>query len=145
MNRGPFTTRDVVYRKLAAHRRWLDGAADGHPASFAHANLFGFDFTGADLREVDFGGASLQGARFVGADLTRAIMAGADLSGVSFVKAILLEADLTGARLVGAMFEGAALRSVSLRGATGFPTRSEARRVGKECVSACRSRWPPDH
>src|SRR3546814_20068354 len=23
--------------------------------------------------------------------------------------------------------------------------RSEARRVGKECVSTCRSRWAPDH
>src|SRR3546814_18569743 len=23
--------------------------------------------------------------------------------------------------------------------------RSEARRVGKECVSTCRSRWPPYH
>src|SRR3546814_15329966 len=26
----------------------------------------------------------------------------------------------------------------------GFP-RSEERRVGKECVSTCRSRWSPDH
>src|SRR3546814_11174694 len=25
------------------------------------------------------------------------------------------------------------------------PGRSEARRVGKECVSTCRSRWSPDH
>src|SRR3546814_18901780 len=25
------------------------------------------------------------------------------------------------------------------------PTRSEARRVGKECVSTCRSRWAPYH
>src|SRR3546814_13453212 len=25
------------------------------------------------------------------------------------------------------------------------PMRSEARRVGKECVSTCRSRWSPDH
>src|SRR3546814_17123947 len=24
-------------------------------------------------------------------------------------------------------------------------SRSEERRVGKECVSTCRSRWPPDH
>src|SRR3546814_11877744 len=24
-------------------------------------------------------------------------------------------------------------------------TRSEERRVGKECVSTCRSRWSPDH
>src|SRR3546814_15096116 len=25
------------------------------------------------------------------------------------------------------------------------PFRSEERRVGKECVSTCRSRWSPDH
>src|SRR3546814_15590711 len=25
------------------------------------------------------------------------------------------------------------------------PDRSEERRVGKECVSTCRSRWEPDH
>src|SRR3546814_10202899 len=25
------------------------------------------------------------------------------------------------------------------------PQRSEARRVGKECVSTCRSRWSPSH
>src|SRR3546814_20198966 len=25
------------------------------------------------------------------------------------------------------------------------PYRSEERRVGKECVSPCRSRWSPDH
>src|SRR3546814_19456683 len=27
----------------------------------------------------------------------------------------------------------------------GFDPRSEERRVGKECVSTCRSRWSPDH
>src|SRR3546814_5945248 len=26
-----------------------------------------------------------------------------------------------------------------------LPDRSEERRVGKECVSTCRSRWSPDH
>ena len=26
-----------------------------------------------------------------------------------------------------------------------FPTRSEERRVGKECTSWCRSRWSPYH
>src|SRR3546814_15368663 len=26
-----------------------------------------------------------------------------------------------------------------------MPLRSEERRVGKECVSTCRSRWSPDH
>src|SRR3546814_3012477 len=29
--------------------------------------------------------------------------------------------------------------------AGGFGTRSEERRVGKECVSTCRSRWSPYH
>src|SRR3546814_16714255 len=28
---------------------------------------------------------------------------------------------------------------------SGMDTRSEERRVGKECVSTCRSRWSPDH
>src|SRR3546814_12260709 len=28
---------------------------------------------------------------------------------------------------------------------TAGPVRSEARRVGKECGSTCRSRWEPDH
>src|SRR3546814_21123034 len=27
----------------------------------------------------------------------------------------------------------------------GFNSRSEERRVGKECVSTCRSRWSPSH
>src|SRR3546814_13437521 len=29
--------------------------------------------------------------------------------------------------------------------ALGLPLRSEERRVGKECVSPCRSRWSPEH
>src|SRR3546814_10975085 len=29
--------------------------------------------------------------------------------------------------------------------APSLPKRSEARRVGKECVSTCRSRWSPSH
>src|SRR3546814_20734016 len=33
----------------------------------------------------------------------------------------------------------------SLRGVGFFETRSEERRVGKECVSTCRSRWSPEH
>src|SRR3546814_6966611 len=31
------------------------------------------------------------------------------------------------------------------RRAQGHPARSEERRVGKECVSTCRSRWSPYH
>src|SRR3546814_13220486 len=38
-------------------------------------------------------------------------------------------------------------RDTHLRGVPGFKafSRSEARRVGKECVSTCRSRRSPDH
>src|SRR3546814_8598154 len=34
---------------------------------------------------------------------------------------------------------------VCLQGAFGAWTRSEERRVGKECVSTCSSRWSPSH
>src|SRR3546814_15416456 len=35
--------------------------------------------------------------------------------------------------------------SVAPRVPRSLTTRSEERRVGKECVSTCRSRWSPDH
>src|SRR3546814_5417256 len=38
-----------------------------------------------------------------------------------------------------------ALRDVMLAPATMKVERSEERRVGKECVSTCRSRWSPYH
>src|SRR3546814_11009234 len=31
------------------------------------------------------------------------------------------------------------------RNSTSYVSRSEERRVGKACVSKCRSRWSPDH
>src|SRR3546814_16674896 len=34
---------------------------------------------------------------------------------------------------------------LQLRPGQGFGRRSEERRVGKECVSTCRSRWSPSH
>src|SRR3546814_20216365 len=37
------------------------------------------------------------------------------------------------------------LRSAWLISRACRPTRSEERRVGKECVSTCRSRWSPYH
>src|SRR3546814_13249474 len=39
----------------------------------------------------------------------------------------------------------AALRCSSSRSAREMRLRSEERRVGKECVSTCRSRWSPYH
>src|SRR3546814_7663565 len=35
--------------------------------------------------------------------------------------------------------------SAKLDALTASPGRSEARRVGQECVSTCRSRWSPSH
>src|SRR3546814_11358988 len=37
------------------------------------------------------------------------------------------------------------LRLIHLSTMSVFEPRSEERRVGKECVSTCRSRWPPYH
>src|SRR3546814_12975598 len=34
---------------------------------------------------------------------------------------------------------------VTMRGEMAWPARSEERRVGKECVMTCRSRWSPVH
>src|SRR3546814_11165650 len=38
-----------------------------------------------------------------------------------------------------------ALHLLQMRPAQGELTRSEERRVGKECVSTCRSRWSPEN
>src|SRR3546814_13619176 len=35
--------------------------------------------------------------------------------------------------------------AIKLDQSTTFEARSEERRVGKECVSTCRSRWSPSH
>src|SRR3546814_18362942 len=39
----------------------------------------------------------------------------------------------------------AAARAVTIASPAGVAARSEERRVGKECVSTCRSRWSTDH
>src|SRR3546814_9669602 len=35
--------------------------------------------------------------------------------------------------------------NLTAKGSDGNPVRSEERRVGKECVRTCRSRWSPSH
>src|SRR3546814_12843781 len=68
-----------------------------------------------------------------------------------------MEADL-GLRLADLSIDGGAARSdflaqlladltgrVVVRPAIAEASRSEERRVGKECVSTCRSRWSPSH
>src|SRR3546814_14108341 len=50
-------------------------------------------------------------------------------------------------RVAGDAIEKAVGREVHAAGLVhrGDPARSEERRVGKECVSTCRSRWSPYH
>src|SRR3546814_7319818 len=49
---------------------------------------------------------------------------------LAFIMIQLITGFYIGSRTLGVLFEG---------------TRSEERRVGKECVSTCRSRWSPYH
>src|SRR3546814_5752824 len=50
-----------------------------------------------------------------------------------------------GRKIVKALGGEARGKAVALLGLTFKPNRSEERRVGKECVSTCRSRWSPYH
>src|SRR3546814_18572209 len=47
--------------------------------------------------------------------------------------------------LIGPIVGTTGNRSPPCRSCCPPPPRSEERRVGKECVSPCRSRWSPDH
>src|SRR3546814_146701 len=74
-------------------------------------------------RGGDFADLKLDGANLDDAILPGCSFAGASLKSAQFARADLFSADFTRADL----------------------TRSEERRVGKECVSTCRSRWSPYH
>src|SRR3546814_3464382 len=59
---------------------------------------------------------------------------------------VVIEALGAGARNFVALFFGCVVFAlVFLRAVREGPARSEERRVGKECVSTCRSRWSPYH
>src|SRR3546814_14574008 len=49
------------------------------------------------------------------------------------------------ARVRVATLRAPSVRARDLAGSVDFEGRSEERRVGKECVSTCRSRWSPYH
>src|SRR3546814_14851806 len=78
-----------------------------------------------------------------------------DQSQTDFLKGRSLALDAAKRALEGADFalpepiyrlrfdENIPLQSKGDRSATAKPKRSEERRVGKECVSTCRSRWAP--
>src|SRR3546814_14496401 len=60
----------------------------------------------------------------------------------------MLETDTLSADEVGASVgydDSASFRRIFKRGVGLSPSRSEERRVGKECVSSCRSRWALNH
>src|SRR3546814_20244030 len=51
----------------------------------------------------------------------------------------------TAGYLVATLWRGAGFRLPQALGLTVIAVRSEERRVGKECVSTCSSRWSPYH
>src|SRR3546814_18063252 len=82
-----------------------------------------------------------------------AIDRGAELAGKNLVTQMLRRADL-GVGLGQANFKSQTSRQITINtcrhasllfGWTPIYDRSEERRVGKECVSTCRSRWSPYH
>src|SRR3546814_11502592 len=76
-----------------------------------------------------------------------------NLSGIGFLRTILLCVVVGSAAtlvamtfgLVIALFLGLALAMMTFPPVNTALSRSEERRVGKECVSTCRSRWSPYH
>src|SRR3546814_16758187 len=74
-----------------------------------------------------FWSASLAAADATEADFSDALLKGANLIDAKLTRARLINANLSDAKMVNTDME-----------------RSEERRVGKECVSTCRSRWSPD-
>src|SRR3546814_10883921 len=56
------------------------------------------------------------------------------LPGLAYRDAIITPAEAT-----------ALIAGIAAAGLTPFPFQSVERRVGKECVSTCRSRWSPNH
>src|SRR3546814_12037565 len=73
--------------------------------------------------------------------LVNADLAYIDIPGVNLSGADLHGSNLSGANLAQVMLVMSDLANCNLEGAN----RSEERRVGKECVSTCRSRWSPYH
>ena len=66
---------------LQAHKKWLDGDADGRRADLRGADLRWANLRYADLRGVDLRGADLRYADLRGVDLRGANLSGVDLRG----------------------------------------------------------------
>src|SRR3546814_1465701 len=102
----------------------------------------------ADL-EADLGIDSIKRVEILGtlqkslpADAGTQMQAGME----RFTKAKSLNAILAELQKIAPAVAAAPQVSVTVNAASAAaPTRSEERRVGKECVSTCRSRWSPYH
>src|SRR3546814_14996630 len=68
------------------------------------------------------------------------------LQRIERVKELLTYNELNLTQIANALgYSSVAHLSSQFKKVAGVTTRSEERRVGKECVSTCRSRWPPYH
>src|SRR3546814_16067382 len=95
------------------------------------------DVCSSDLRKVMHGTRNFAKEEAMSAaQCAQAIQYGADL-----IK------DLVSDSVAGSIADSAAVSSCNTIGfgEMGIGNRSEERRVGKECVSTCRSRWSPYH
>src|SRR3546814_13373212 len=91
-----------------------------------------------DLRE----GVARAGVSCVRVDFERV---SASLSGAALGQTIAVAVHLENVDMVGNAVEQCAGQTFGSQGFGPFVKRSEERRVGKECVSTCRSRWSPYH
>src|SRR3546814_11792923 len=95
------------------------------------------DVCSSDLYSTT-GGAGLRNVQPLFADLASGGFAVAHNGNIS--NALTLRSELVGR---GAIFQSTSDTEVIIHlvATSRYPTRSEERRVGKECVSTCRSRW----
>src|SRR3546814_19273628 len=105
---------------------WLGVGEDGHAASI---------FPGPDLEEA-LEGPKTRRALGVMPD---PMPADAPVPRVTLSRAAILSA-----RTLTLAFSGDAKRAVVEQAIQDGPLRTDERRVGKECVSSCRSRWAQD-
>src|SRR3546814_7538543 len=71
-------------------------------------------------------------------------MAGADLKGMGAAFAGERSGETGGKSKMARLFDNVFVLNALFRRLETCGKRSEERRVGKECVSTCRSRWAPD-
>ena len=84
-------TPDEIANVLENHKKWLNGAPDGHRADLEDANLRYANLRYADLRYATLRYADLRGADLRGADLRGADLQGANLEGAKLPVAPAVE------------------------------------------------------